>query len=129
MLMRTVESKGICVCVCVGGGDTWEGGSQFSCQEAGRGWEAGSAARGRGRDTPDAVVIQISITHSAACARPAHPLCNPDAPTWKAVRMYCVRMKGLSCLESICCCTSLNRVLKALISFSLLPAAFRSFTA
>jgi len=53
----------------------------------------------------------------------AQPL--PNAPTnrlaWKAERMYWVRMKGLSCLESICCWISENSTLALSISASLLP--------
>lgn len=35
--------------------------------------------------------------------------------------MYCVRMKGLSCLESICCWISENSALALSMSASLLP--------
>ena len=42
-------------------------------------------------------------------------------PTWKAVRMYCVRIMGCSCLASTCAWISSNRTANLAISAWLLP--------
>lgn len=77
----------------------------------------------RGQPCP---VKEQAGKHSVQTLKVTGDLCPP---TWKAVRMYCVRMKGLSCLLSICWRTSVNSAVNFSISFSLLPAARRSATA
>jgi hypothetical protein len=62
---------------------------------------------------------------------PSHPLPTlpENPPTWNAVRMYCVRMNGRSCFESIWLRHSEKSDSNLPISSSDLPAARRSASA
>jgi hypothetical protein len=80
----------------------------------------GVGVRGWGAQGP--LLLPVPALQTRACRFAA-------APTWNAVRMYWVRMKGRSCLESIWPRHSLNSTLNLAISSSDLPAARRSASA
>ena len=74
---------------------------------------------------------RIGVARQGAAGGPGHVrgerIGAAGAPgrAWNAVRRYCVRIMGRSCLLSICCCTSVNSLLNLATSPSVLPCAPR----
>jgi hypothetical protein len=101
-----------------------------TCKSTGQKLQEGCSAvagRGSGSQNPAGTTRQLqpnkACTCTAALVLLAHLMRTVGSKgIWKAVRWYCVRIMGLSCLESTTRCTSVKRVeVAAMASSAALP--------